>query len=141
MLVRVAAALAAATAARRELATPTGSTAYSLSAGGPLVMPDLRVILINPICPHTISHRPIVVPAESIVEVSLIPDIEAKAERRRILLTLDGHPGGELTPGDRIQVAQSPEPIRLVRPADADFFQVLRDKLTWETHPRGGGGA
>jgi len=118
------------------LATPTGSTAYSLSAGGPLVMPGLEVTIINPICPHTLSHRPIVVPAESPVEVSIFRDPEV--EGRHTLLTLDGHPGCELEPEDRLQVVQSPDPVRLVRPSGADFFQILRDKLIWETHPRGG---
>ncbi|MBI2177388.1 MAG: NAD(+)/NADH kinase [Candidatus Tectomicrobia bacterium] len=118
------------------LATPTGSTAYSLSAGGPLVMPGLEVILINPICPHTLSHRPIVAPGGSRIEMRLFRDPEV--EGRHTLLTLDGHPGCELHPDDRLEVVRSPDPIRLVRPAGADFFQVLRDKLVWETHPRGG---
>ncbi|MEK6711745.1 MAG: NAD(+)/NADH kinase [Nitrospinota bacterium] len=118
------------------LATPTGSTAYSLSAGGPLAMPELGVILINPICPHTLSHRPIVVSGDSRIEVSLLADPEV--EGRHTLLTLDGHPGCELLPEDRLEVVRSPNPVRLVRPAGADFFQVLRDKLVWETHPRGG---
>ena len=118
------------------LATPTGSTAYSLSAGGPLVMPDLGVILINPICPHTLSHRPIVVAGDSRIEVRFSPDPEV--EGRHALLTLDGHPGCELLPDDRLEVVRSPDPVRLVRPAGADFFQVLRDKLVWEPHPRGG---
>jgi len=118
------------------LATPTGSTAYSLSAGGPLVVPEMEVILINPICPHTLSHRPIVVGGDARVEVRLFRDPEA--EHRHTLLTLDGLPGVELQPDDRIEVVKSPDPVRLVRPEGADFFQVLRDKLVWETHPRGG---
>jgi NAD+ kinase len=116
------------------VATPTGSTAYSLSAGGPLVLQGLNVMLVNPICPHTLSHRPIVIPSESEVEVVIFPDSEA--EDRRILLTLDGQQGCELRPQDSVSIVQSPNPVRLVRPLDTDYFQILRDKLNWESHPR-----
>ena len=116
------------------VATPTGSTAYSLSAGGPLVLQGLNVMLVNPICPHTLSNRPIVVPADSQIEVTIFPD--AEAQDRRILLTLDGQQGCEMEPQDRVLIVQSPDPVRLVRPLDTDYFQILRDKLNWETHPR-----
>jgi NAD+ kinase len=117
------------------IATPTGSTAYSLSAGGPLLMPDLNVMLINPICPHTLSNRPLVIPAEAAVDVMLFTDYEA--EDRSLLLTIDGQPGCELSTNDHLRVGLSPAPVRLVRPAGTDFFQILREKLLWETHPRG----
>ncbi|MEE9275587.1 MAG: NAD(+)/NADH kinase [bacterium] len=117
------------------LATPTGSTAYSLSAGGPLVLPGLKVMIINPICPHTLSNRPVVIPADAPVEVVIFPDIEV--ENRKMILTLDGEHGCELEPDDLLRVTESPDPIRLVRPSDTDFFQIMRDKLHWETHPRG----
>ncbi len=118
------------------LATPTGSTAYSLSSGGPLVMPELEVMIICPICPHTLSNRPIVVPADAVVEVEFYPDPESP--ERRLLLTLDGQHGSDLQTEDRVRVERSPDPVRLVRPADPDYFQILRDKLNWETRPRGG---
>lgn len=117
------------------IATPTGSTAYSLSAGGPLLMPDLKVMLINPICPHTLSNRPLVIPAEANVEVMLFTDHEI--EDRSLLLTIDGQYGCELGSNDHLRVGLSPAPVHLVRPVDSDFFQILRDKLLWETHPRG----
>lgn len=113
------------------LATPTGSTAYSLSAGGPLVMPGLKVMVVNPICPHTLSNRPIVVPADQCVEVQIFADKEV--EDRHTLLTLDGQHGCELEPEDSIYITESPDPIRLVRPLDIEYFQILRDKLNWET--------
>ncbi|MBT3352466.1 MAG: NAD(+)/NADH kinase [Nitrospinaceae bacterium] len=118
------------------IATPTGSTAYSLSAGGPLLMPDLNVMLINPICPHTLSNRPLVVPAEASVEAMIFTD--ADDEDREILLTIDGQHGCNLGSSDYLHVSLSPDPIRLVRPSGSDFFEILRDKLLWETHPRGG---
>ncbi len=116
------------------VATPTGSTAYSLSAGGPLVLQGLNVMLVNPICPHTLTNRPIVVPADSEIEIAIFPDTEA--QDRHILLTLDGQQGCELEPQDRVCIVQSPDPVRLVRPPNTDYFQILRDKLNWESHPR-----
>ncbi len=118
------------------IATPTGSTAYSLSAGGPLVLPNSNAMLINPICPHTLSNRPIVAPAEAALEITIFPDTEAQG--REVLLTLDGFPGCELEAGDSVKVRKSPSPVRIIRPRGADFFQTLREKLLWETHPRGG---
>lgn len=116
------------------VATPTGSTAYSLSAGGPLVLQGLNVMLVIPICPHTLTNRPIVIPSKSEVEVVIFPDTEAG--ERHILLTLDGQQGCELEPQDSVSIIQSPNPVRLVRPLDTDYFQILRDKLNWESHPR-----
>ncbi len=118
------------------IATPTGSTAYSLSAGGPLVLPEMDVTLINPICPHTLSNRPIVTPAEAELEITIFPDTEAQG--REVLLTLDGFPGCALEAGDSVRIRKSPSPVRIIRPRGADFFQTLREKLLWETHPRGG---
>jgi NAD+ kinase len=118
------------------IATPTGSTAYSLSAGGPLLMPDLNVMLINPICPHTLSNRPLVIPAEATVDAMIFTD--AEDEDREILLTIDGQHGCKLGSSDYLRVSLSPDPIRLVRPSGSNFFEILRDKLLWETHPRGG---
>ena len=100
------------------------------------MLPDLNVMLINPICPHTLSNRPIVVPAETELEITIFPDTEA--EGREVLLTLDGFPGCELEAGDSVKIRKSRTPVRIIRPRGADFFQTLREKLLWETHPRGG---
>lgn len=115
------------------IATPTGSTAYSLSAGGPLVIPDMDVILINPICPHTLSNRPIVVSAESIIEIKLSKDDESN---ENAMVSLDGFQAIELESKSKIQIIKSPHGIKMVRPKGANFFNTLRDKLNWETHPR-----
>ncbi len=118
------------------VATPTGSTAYSLSAGGPLVLPELNVMLINPICPHTLSNRPIVVPAEAKLEITIFP--YTRDQGREVLLTLDGFAGGALEAGDSVRIRKSRFAVRIIRPMGVDFFQTLREKLLWETHPRGG---
>ena len=115
------------------IATPTGSTAYSLSAGGPLVIPDMDVILINPICPHTLSNRPIVVSAESIIEIKLSKDDESN---ENAMVSLDGFQAIELESESKIRIIKSPHGIKMVRPKGANFFNTLRDKLNWETHPR-----
>ncbi len=115
------------------IATPTGSTAYSLSAGGPLVIPDMNVILINHICPHTLSNRPIVVSAESIIEIKLSKDDESN---ENAMVSLDGFQAIELESKSKIQIIKSPHGIKMVRPKGANFFNTLRDKLNWETHPR-----
>ena len=107
------------------LSTPTGSTAYSLSAGGPLVYPVVSAFVITPICPHTLTNRPLVVPDTSQIEISFSsPDTP-------VYLTLDGQVGVELAAGDRIVVAAAPERLRLVRPQKKSYFSVLRDKLKW----------
>ena len=116
------------------IATPTGSTAYSLSAGGPLVIPNMDVMLINPICPHTLSNRPIVVPADSEIEITYLSREDDSKENA--LVSLDGFPGIELEPESKIQIIKSPYNINMVRPKGANFFNTLRDKLNWETHPR-----
>jgi len=115
------------------IATPTGSTAYSLSAGGPLVIPDMNVILINHICPHTLSNRPIVVSAESIIEIKLSKDDESN---ENAMVSLDGFQAIELESESKIRIIKSPHGIKMVRPKGANFFNTLRDKLNWETHPR-----
>jgi NAD+ kinase len=107
------------------LSTPTGSTAYSLAAGGPIVYPLVSAFVITPICPHTLTNRPLVVPDTAQIEVAF----EAAAEP--IYLTLDGQVGVELLPGDVVNVAAAPERLRLVRPQKKSYFSVLRDKLKW----------
>jgi NAD+ kinase len=107
------------------LSTPTGSTAYNLSAGGPIAYPTLPVILITPICPHTLTHRPLVVPDSSLVEVRLeTPDEE-------VYLTVDGQEGTTLTPSDRVRVRSSQAHAHLVRISGRSFYDSLRSKLRW----------
>jgi NAD+ kinase len=107
------------------LSTPTGSTAYSLSAGGPIVYPIASAFVITPICPHTLTNRPLVVPDSVKIEISFA------AGEEPIYLTLDGQVGVELHPADVVTVAAAPERLRLVRPQQKSYFSVLRDKLKW----------
>ena len=106
------------------VATPTGSTAYSLSAGGPIVLPSLDAIIMTPICPHTLTNRPLVIPAESKIRVVL-------QSGEDIMLTVDGQTGVPLQEGDEIHCTRSAYQVELVRPSDKSFFDVLREKLKW----------
>jgi NAD+ kinase len=107
------------------LATPTGSTAYSLSAGGPIVSPTVDCIIATPICPHTLGVRPLVLPADEIVTVEVL---SAGGE---LMLTLDGQDSERLTAGQRVVVQRAAEPVRLVRFPGQSFFSTLRRKLRW----------
>lgn len=107
------------------ISTPTGSTAYSLSAGGPIIYPAVEAFLITPICPHTLTNRPLVIPDTAKIEVDLHPGYGS------IYLTLDGQVGVKLMPGDRIAVAKASNKLRLVRPAKKTYFEILRSKLKW----------
>jgi NAD+ kinase len=109
------------------IASPTGSTAYNLSAGGPVVHPAMDAIVLTPIAPHTLTHRPIVIPAEREVRVKAAPG-NAGAE---IYVTFDGQHGFPLPEGAEISVTRAPQPIRLVRAATRSYFEVLRKKLKW----------
>jgi NAD+ kinase len=109
------------------VATPTGSTAYSLSAGGPIVHPNMSAILLTPICPHMLSNRPAVVPGESVV------DLVFKRADLDLLLTIDGQPGVELRHDDRITLRRSETTFNLVQPTNRNYFEVLRTKLKWGT--------
>ena len=106
------------------VATPTGSTAYALAANGPIVFPTMRGVIIAPICPHTLTQRPIVVPDDLEVTIVLMNDSE-------VYLTLDGQRGVPLARGDRVQVKQSRNRVLLVRNPNIDFFGILRAKLRW----------
>ena len=108
------------------VSTPTGSTAYALSGGGPLLHPALNAIALVPICPHTLSNRPIVVGADSRVEIVVSPDQHTCA-----LLTCDGENVMELAVGDRVVVRKKGRGIRLIHPPDHDYFATLRTKLHW----------
>jgi len=106
------------------ISTPTGSTAYSLSAGGPIVYPSVQALVVTPICPHTLTNRPLVVPDAGRVEVTFRGD-------DTVYLTVDGQVGRQLESGDRVVVVRGEEKLRLVRPARQTYFEVLRDKLKW----------
>jgi NAD+ kinase len=106
------------------VATPTGSTAYALSAAGPIMDPTMRGVIIAPICPHTLTQRPLVVPDDKTVELLIRNDSE-------VYLTLDGQKGMKLQRGDRVQAKQSQNRVLLVRNPRIDFFGILRAKLRW----------
>lgn len=108
------------------LATPTGSTAYALSAGGPVLAPEVEAILITPICPHSLDARSVVVPPETTVRVELTP----MGDRSEVFLTADGQMGMMLEVGDRIEVRRSSTRTKLLRQPTYDFLQVLRRKLS-----------
>ncbi len=108
------------------VATATGSTAYALSCGGPILYPELEAVVLAPICPHTLSDRPIVVRSSSTIEIRLLerPDTQAQ-------VTCDGVTIGELAPGDRLMVTPSDEHVTLLHPKDHDYYRILRSKLRW----------
>jgi NAD+ kinase len=107
------------------ICTPTGSTAYSLSAGGPIIYPSLRCISITPICPHTLTNRPIILPDDSVVQVRL------KSEQEDVFLTMDGQIGIRLQKDDYIEVKKSGSSLSLVKSPFCDYFEVLKEKLRW----------
>ena len=107
------------------VSTPTGSTAYSLAAGGPIVYPSVESFVITPICPHTLTNRPLVIPDSSKIEVVL------KSEAESVFLTVDGQVGLAFHSEDRIVCTLSPHRINMVRPPQKQFFEVLRSKLKW----------
>lgn len=107
------------------ISTPTGSTAYSLSAGGPILYPTLDNIVLTPICPHTLTNRSMVLPGNVAIEVIL------RSPTERVYLTLDGQVGFSLMQDDIIEVAKAPFKTNLLIPSDRDYFQILRTKLKW----------
>lgn len=113
------------------LSTSTGSTAYSLSAGGPILVPSLDALVATPISPHTLAVRPVVLPGDTRITVELVSSGDD------IVLTLDGQAGSDLGPGDRIHAERSPHPLRLLTLPGHSFFSVLRRKLRWgDVRPR-----
>lgn len=108
------------------ISTPTGSTGYSLSAGGPIIHPSMNCLAITPICPHTLTNRPIVVADDSLISVTV-----SSLDDEDVFLTLDGQVGVELKSGDVIQVCRARHHSMLVRSRGKDFFEVLRTKLKW----------
>jgi NAD+ kinase len=109
------------------VATPTGSTAYNLAAGGPIVQPTLDAFLLTPIAPHTLTNRPIVIPVSAPVHVQ--PNIED--EREELFVTFDGQAGFQLQRGDEIRICRADQTLRLIRPSTRSYFDVLREKLKW----------
>ena len=107
------------------ISTPTGSTAYNLSAGGPIIYPSMNAVVITPICPHTLSNRPIVVPDD--VEIELV----LKTPKEEVALTLDGQVGIRLEVGDRVVITKSRTTFNLMQPINRNYFEVLRGKLRW----------
>ncbi len=107
------------------VSTPTGSTAYSLSAGGPILYPSTRALVITPICPHTLTNRPIVIPEDFRIELRL------KSENEDVYLTCDGQEVFALQFGDIVEVCKSEHSITLIQPQQKNYYQVLRSKLNW----------
>jgi NAD+ kinase len=107
------------------ISTPTGSTAYNLSAGGPVIFPSMNAVVITPICPFTLSNRPIVVPDDATIELLL------KTDQEEVTLTLDGQVGFSLKVEDRVVIRKSSVTFNLVQPSNRNYFDVLRDKLRW----------
>jgi len=109
------------------VASPTGSTAYNLSAGGPIVHPSMSAIVLTPIAPHMLTNRPIVIPADREVRVrpTLLDD------GAEVYVTLDGQSGFPLKDGDEVAISRAPRPLSLVRATERSYFEVLREKLKW----------
>lgn len=107
------------------ISTPTGSTAYNLSAGGPVIYPSMNALVITPICPFTLSDRPIVVPEDALIELRL------RTQKEEVVLTLDGQVGRPIRPEQRVRIRKSLTPFKIVQPKNRNYFEVLREKLRW----------
>ena len=107
------------------VSTPTGSTAYNLSAGGPIIFPSMNAVVITPICPFTLSNRPLVAPDDAVIELLM------KTEQEDVVLTLDGQVGHPLKVHDRVVIRKSRTTFNLIQPSNRNYFDVLRDKLRW----------
>ena len=115
------------------IATPTGSTAYALSCGGPIVHPSLDAVVLVPVCPHTLSDRPIVVPASSVVEIELADRFESRAQ-----VVCDGIVLCDLDPGVRLRIERARVNATLLHPPGHDYYRILRSKLHWGRGTREG---
>lgn len=109
------------------LSTPTGSTAYSLSAGGPITEPSVAAFILSPICPHTLSNRPLVLPRRSSV------DLTVRNSHEDVFVTIDGQVGFPLQPGDLVRGKRAPTPLRLIQAPGRNYFEVLRQRLKWQS--------
>jgi NAD+ kinase len=112
------------------ISTPTGSTAYALAGGGPIIHPGLEAVELVPICPHTLTHRPIVVKADSVIEVVL-----NAATTTQTQITCDGQISLAIEPGDHIVIRKKNRKARLIHPLNHDYFELLRAKLNWGLSP------
>lgn len=109
------------------VSTPTGSTAYNLSAGGPIVYPTMNAVVITPICPHMLTNRPIVLPDELDIEIGIV----SPSEGQEVYVTLDGQEGRPLRENDRVCVRRSDQRVLLIQSPHKNYFDVLRTKLKW----------
>ena len=107
------------------IATPTGSTAYSLSAGGPIIHPSMHTLVLSPICPFTLTNRSILIPDQSVIQVKLA------AEYDDVRVTLDGQEGYDMRAGDILEIKKTKTPLQLIRGPNKNYYQILRDKLHW----------
>ena len=107
------------------IATPTGSTAYSLSAGGPIIHPSMHTLVLSPICPFTLTNRSILIPDQSIIQVKLA------AEYDDVRVTLDGQEGYDMRVGDILEIKKTKTSLQLIRGPNKNYYQILRDKLHW----------
>lgn len=115
------------------VATPTGSTAYALSCGGPIIEPLLDAVVLAPICPHTLSDRPIVIPSRHNIEVTLMPLKDTRAE-----VSVDGRSLGELEANQKLLISESENRLTLIHPPGYDYYEILRSKLHWGRNNRAG---
>lgn len=118
------------------VATPTGSTAYALSCGGPIIEPGLDAVVVVPVCPHTLSDRPIVIPSRHEIEVTVLAQDDVRAD-----VTADGRNLGGLEPSDRLLICEAPHRITLIHPPGYDYYEILRSKLHWGRDGRSRAGA
>ena len=107
------------------VSTPTGSTGYNLSAGGPILYPDLDALILTPICPFTLTNRPIIVPDTSVI------DVQMGEESEEVILTFDGQVGFNLVGKDRVIISKSEKKLKLIKSPDQDYYDILRTKLKW----------
>lgn len=107
------------------ISTPTGSTGYNLSAGGPILYPDLEALILSPICPFTLTHRPIILPDKSVIEIKMGENSE------EVTLTFDGQVGFDLIDNDKVIVFKSDKKLKLIKSPSQDYFDILRTKLKW----------
>ena len=110
------------------VSTPTGSTGYNLSAGGPILYPDLEALILTPICPFTLTHRPIIVPDTSVIDVQMGENSE------EVVLTFDGQVGFDLVDNDRVVISKSEKKLKLIKSPDQDYYDIIRTKLKWGEH-------
>ena len=112
------------------MATPTGSTAYSAAAGGPLLEPEMDAVLLNPICPFSLSNRPLVIHSDKKIQIYVEPD-----QRAEVILTVDGQTVFPLQPNDEVAFEKAPEKALIISSNKRNFYEILRTKLKWSGGP------